>query len=778
MPQVGLPATLAGFEDTASFLLMINEQPVARLFWRWTMDGRIEARSTVSLAGQTVETTVEIIPDADGRWREIVIRMPAGVRTAVRNGTAVRQIFRDAQGEKAGTFDTEEGMALFDDNCPALISQSLRLYDRERKGKQKLPLLISGHRPVELTIEAAERVVATAGGRRLALTRFIYVIPGVDLRVLADETGKVYVVDIPVQKSVFVRDGFQELLAAEPGGPFFDVAIERGVRVPMRDGIALSTDIYRPIGVEIAPVILFRTPYKKELLELEARFYVRRGYIFAAQDCRGKFASPGFWEPFVNEGCDGYDTIEWMAAQSWCSGKVGMVGLSYSAIAQWLAAVESPPHLAAMIPNVSPPDPFYNFPYEYGAFFMWANLWWSEVVETAAGADLSGAGLQRISRRKYAKLLNTLPVIDLDRAVLSKENRYWREWIAHPKEDEYWQARSFRDKLDHVKIPVLHQSGWFDGDGIGSKLNYLDMQRHGHPHQKLILGPWGHTHTATRMFKDRDFGERAIIDLQQIYLRWFDRWLKDEPNGIEDEPLVSLFVMGANEWRHGSSYPLESSTQRRLYLAPGGRLTFDEPEPQAPYAEYIYDPADPTPAPAFYEESEEDERKLRSVEDRKREAKEHHRLVANARSDILVYETDPLAEPLAFTGPLTAVLHASTTGRDADWFVTLCEVNAEGEIFQLTCGKIRARFRKSMRKPELLSPGGIYRYTIDLWQTGIRMAAGAKLRVEVAGAAFPLFSRNLNTGGHNETETEFVSAVHRIYHDRERPSYIEIPVIE
>jgi putative CocE/NonD family hydrolase len=152
--------------------------------------------------------------------------------------------------------------------------------------------------------------------------------------------------------------------------------------------------------------------------------------------------------------------------------------------------------------------------------------------------------------------------------------------------------------------------------------------------------------------------------------------------------------------------------------------------------------------------------------------------VADARPDILVYETEPLAERSAFAGPLTAVLHASTTGRDADWFVTLCEVNAEGEIFQLTRGKIRARFRNSMRKPELPSPDAIYRYTIDFVQTGIRIAAGAKLRVEVAGAVFPLFSRNLNTGGHNETETEFVRAVHRIYHDRERPSYIEMPVIE
>lgn len=778
MPNIGLPAALAGFEDEASFLLSVNEQPVAHLSSRWTPDGRFEGRSAVSFAGQTVETTVEIIPAPDGRWCEIVIRTPAGVRTAVRNGTAVRESFRDAQGEKAGTFDTEEGLVLFDNNCPALISQAVRRYNGERRGKQKFPLLINGYHSVELTLEATESLIATAGGQRLALTAFIYAIPGLDLRVLADEIGRVYVVEVPAQKAIFIRDGFQELLAAEPGGPFFDVAIDRGVAIPMRDGIPLSTDIYRPAGVDIAPLILSRTPYKKELLELQARYYARRGYIFAAQDCRGRFASPGIWEPFVNEGRDGYDTIEWLAAQSGCNGKVGMVGGSYLAVAEWLAAVECPPHLAAMIANVSPPDPFYNIPYEYGVFFMKAGIWWSEVVETGAAADLSGAGLQRISRRKYTKLLNALPVIDLDLAVFGQENRYWREWIAHPTEDEYWQACSFRDKLDRVKVPVLHQSGWFDGDGIGSKLNYLAMQQHGQLHQKLILGPWGHTDTATRMYKDRDFGEKAIVDLQQTYLRWFDRWLKDEPNGIDDELPVSLFVMGANEWRHGSLYPLESSAQRRLYLAPGGKLSFDQPGPQAQYAEYVYDPADPTPAPAFYEEAEEDEQQLRSVEDRKREAKEHHRRVAEARSDILVYETEPMIAPMTFAGPLTAVLHASTTGRDADWFVSLCEVNADGEIFQLTRGKLRARFRKSMRQPELLSPGQIYRYTIDLWQTGIRIAAGARLRVEVAGAAFPLFSRNLNTGGHNETETEFVSAVHRIYHDRERPSYIELPILE
>src|SRR5262249_38049997 len=154
------------------------------------------------------------------------------------------------------------------------------------------------------------------------------------------------------------------------------------------------------------------------------------------------------------------------AAQPWSNGKVGMIGGSYLGWVQWFAASQKPPHLAALIPNVSPPDPFYNFPYEHGVFFLWAAIWWAEVVETGATADISAATLGKTTDKKYHQLPKALPVVDLDKKVLGKENPYWRKWIDHPTRDEYWEPISFSDKLADVRLPVFHQSGWFDGDGI------------------------------------------------------------------------------------------------------------------------------------------------------------------------------------------------------------------------------------------------------------------------------------------------------------------------
>ena len=201
------------------------------------------------------------------------------------------------------------------------------------------------------------------------------------------------------------------------------------------------------------------------------------------------------------------------------------------------------------------------------------------------------------------------------------------------------------------------------------------------------------------------------------------------------------------------------------------------PAANTPPDRYTYDPGDPTPDLRFYEESEEDKGKARSADERKKEAEEYHRKIAGQRDDILVYETDPLTQPLTFAGPISAVIYASSSAQDTDWFITLSEIGQDEKIFQLARGKIRARFRSSMKAPELLEPNRIYQYDIDLWHTGISIPTGARLRVEIASAYFPRFSRNLNTGGHNETETNYVTARQTIYHDLQRPSCILLPVI-
>jgi putative CocE/NonD family hydrolase len=783
----GLPATLAGFDDEATFALTLNEEKLGAMQSTWKPDGRFESHATIALANQTVQTSTKIVPDASGRWAQIVIEAPTGTVTMTRDGSSVKRTIK----EKTTTWETREGVLLFDNNSPMLISQAIRQYDRAKGGVQQFPLLVMPGTGVELKLEAKESIERSIGGKDLSLTKFVYSLPGVDILIWADKASKIYMAEVPAQKAAFVREGYEALRKAEVtdpalSSPKYEVTIDRGVSVPMRDGTKLSADIYRPQGVEKAPVVLVRTPYKKEMNELQAKFYARRGYVYAVEDCRGRFGSPGAWEPFVNESKDGYDTIEWLAQQPFSNGKVGMIGGSYLGWVQWWAAGQHPPHLVTIIPNVAPPDPFYNVPYEYGTFFLWGAIWWADVVDSQATADLSGAAMSKIFDKKYSKLLRALPVVDLDKAVLGKENPYWRKWIQHPTNDDYWQPADFLDRLKDVNIPVFHQSGWFDGDGIGTKLNYLKMASYKHSNQKLTLGPWGHTDTAGRMIGDRDFGEQAIIDLQRDYLRWFDYWLKGIDNGITKEPLVSLFLMGSNKWLHGATYPLEVTRFQKLYLASSGKantakgdgkLTFNAPSSDAPADHYTYDPGDPTPDPRFYEESEENEKKERSVLERKTEAQGYHQKITEERKDILVYMTDTLTKPLSFAGPVSAVLYAASSARDTDWFVNVSEVDNGGKIFPLVQGKIRARFRKSMRTPELLKPNEVYEYTIDLWHTGITIPAGSRLRVEIASSSFPFFSRNLNTGGHNETETQYVSAEQTIYHNAHYASHILLPVV-
>jgi len=786
-PTPSQPASLKGPGEDATFYLYVNEDRIGTIKVKWLNDGSYHNDATLAMAGQSTTVSTSVAVDPDGIWTQITAAAPAGTTSCVRDGSTARRTSKD----KTTTFDVKPGARLFDNYGPALMSQAVRLYDRPKGGKQPFPVIILPGVAMDASLEFKDQVERTVGNKDLTFLRYTYSLAGIDITLWTDADGRVYLGEVPAQHAAYVREGY-ETLRKEPvldpliSQPKYELKVEAGTKIAMRDSVKLSTDIYLPQTEGKAPVILIRTPYKKEMGEIQGRYYARRGYVVAIQDCRGRFGSEGVWEPFINEPKDGYDTIEWLAAQPWSNGKVGMIGGSYVGWVQWWAASERPPHLVTIIPNVSPPDPFYNIPYEHGAFFTFGAIWWADILESKATGDLSGLALSKIGDKKYGQMLRALPVIDLDKAVLGKENPYWPKWIEHPVDDDWWAQADFLHKLKDVNIPAFHQSGWFDGDGIGTKLNYLQMKEYGHPSQKLTIGPWGHTDTASRKLGDHDFGPQAIIDLQRDYLRWFDYWLKGVDNGITKEPLVSIFVMGTNKWLHGDSYPLPATKFTKLYLSGAGkantskgdgRLRFDEPPAGVAADKYVYDPGDPTPDPDFYETTEAQDKQVRSADEKKNEAEANHEKVTGERRDILVYQTEALREPLTFAGPVSATIYASSSARDTDWYVTLVEIEKDGKTFTLASGKLRARFRESVHKPELLEPGRIYEYKLDLWQTGITVPAGDRLRVEVASAVFPMFSRNLNTGGHNETETKFVSASQMVYHDREHPSHVLLPVI-
>ncbi len=783
---------LLGHTGERTYYFYLNEERLVESHCQWDQSGRFTSEYTIETAGQRVTTRMQIESDSLGRWAKIDMDTPMGPVVVQRQGDSVGVLH---EGKEAVMF-LPEGTMLFENFSPMLIELIVETFADVSDSEVTFPLFIVPHAVMNGSLKPLGITERTLGNRDLELRRYTLSLPGVDVILYVDEIGRMLLGEVPAQHGAYVLEGYEGLLRAPSSDPLiskpqYDVQVSQNVPIPMRDGTVLRADIYLPEGAGPAPAILVRTPYKKELNELEGRFYARRGYAYVVQDCRGRFASEGDWEPLVHEGKDGFDTIEWVAKQPWCNGKVGTIGASYLGWVQWMAAAEKPPHLVTMVPNVSPPEPLYNIPYEYGTFFLFGSIWWADVLESEATADISGAKMYEIGEKKYGRLLRSLPVIDLDRKVLGKKSRFWRQWIKHPPEDPYWEPMLFSRHLAQTRIPVFHQSGWFDGDGIGSKLNYAKMRALGHPYQKLVLGPWGHTAQPTRMARGRDFGPEAVLDLQALYLRWMDHWLKGVQNGIEKEPMVSLFVMGANRWIHCNSYPPPQAVRKRLYLHSRGHantsrgdgwLAFEPPEPGSPPDEYVYDPGDPTPAPYLYLESEqesaEEERGRFSMEERKRRRQRYYAILDSTRDDILVYETSPLEKPLTFAGPIEARLYASTTARDTDWFIRLSEVSPEGKIFMLVEGRLRARYRNGNDAPSLLTPGVIYCYTIDMWQTAIRLEQGSRLRVEIASASFPAFSRNLNTGRHNETGRRYIKARQRVFHDPEHPSYVLLPVLE
>jgi len=441
---------------------------------------------------------------------------------------------------------------------------------------------------------------------------------------------------------------------------------------------------------------------------------------------------------------------------------------------QFAAAILKPPHLVTMIPNIAPAMPFGNMPYEGGVLVMGGDIRWIDIVENAKTAADMGKKVQEVFTRDWDSLLNYLPVIDLDKKILGKENSYWRKWIQHNSDDSYWVKVNYLEQLKELNIPVFLQSGWYDGGNRGTKLAYSALKQSKNKNIKMIMGPWVHSDQASRYLYGQDMGEAAAIDLMDIYKRWFDFWLKDEDNGILKEPLVQVFDMGPNNWLEADTYPLPNTSFTKFYLTSengantsqgDGQLQLQEPSSKKQFDSYTYDPGDPSPC--FYAHL------------KKRASEQYNNLVAS-RKDILVYQTAPFDQPLTIAGPVSAVLYASSSAKDTDWCVTVYGIAESGDIYPIgmTWGVLRARFRNSMHTPELLKKDEIYKYNIDLSHTGITFTKGERIRLEISSASFPEYSRNLNTGGHNEMETEYVTANQRLYHTIRYPSHLLLPVFK
>ena len=375
------------------------------------------------------------------------------------------------------------------------------------------------------------------------------------------------------------------------------------VKVPMRDGVRLSCDIYSPRGKSGPfPVLLVRTPYDNmhEMFVEAGEFFVQHGYVYVIQDVRGRNDSDGEFYPWVNEFNDGHDTIEWIGAQPWCDGNVGMHGISYLANVQWYAAMLGSSYLKCIVPQAIG-DNLHDSPfYQGGAFSLGLNVTW---------AFWAGEGRvwQNIDRYNWPQLFHALPLKDMAK-MAGKDVKFLQDWIDHPDYDDYWKALSVKERYEDVKVPVLQMTGWYDIFPAGVLNNFLGMREKGgselaRNNQKVVVGPWTHFLSTLTNAGDGDFGRDSIIDLREIELKWYDHWLKGVDNGIEREPPLRILVMGTNEWRDEHEWPLARTSFTPYYFHSGGAansytgdgvLSTQAPGDEPP-DRYDYDPAFPTP---------------------------------------------------------------------------------------------------------------------------------------------------------------------------------------
>lgn len=574
-----------------------------------------------------------------------------------------------------------------------------------------------------------------------------------------------------------------------PTGP---CPIHKELNVPatMRDGTVLLSDIYRPSQGGSYPVLLMRLPYNKTAAQTyvygSPAFYASQCYIVAVQDVRGMYASAGEFYPFRHEMEDGYDSVEWAAGLPGSNGKVGMYGFSYVGATQWLAAIQKPPHLVAIAPAMTSSDYYDGWTYEGGAFSLAFEESWpvsdlAPVTATRLGDEALRDRLLKAKaeiRATYDSLpIDRYPPLSPDRPALAG---YFYDWLKHPTWDDYWKQWSLRLRYGDVQVPALNLAGWYDVFLNGSVENFVRMRKEGgsplaRAGQQLVIRPYIHI-PWTRTVGDLDFGPEADNRTDDMQLRWFDHWLKGEPNGAESEPAVRVFVMGANTWRNASDWPIPGTVFTKYYLHSygianssngNGQLTTEAPRNAEPADRFRYDPANPVPSKGGHSCCFANLAPLGPYDQADIER----------RGDVLVYSTPPLDHAVEVTGPIKLTLFAATTAVDTDWTAKLVDVYPDGRAINLNNGIIRARFRRSLERTELLEPNKVTDYTIEIWPTSNLFAAGHQIRLEVSSSNYPHYDRNPNTGHPFGIDGEMISADQAVYHDADHPSVLTLPIM-
>ena len=510
--------------------------------------------------------------------------------------------------------------------------------------------------------------------------------------------------------------------------------------VPMRDGVKLGTDVFFPSTNGAFPVLLARTPYNKLISASAGEDGARHGYVTVIQDTRGRFSSQGDNLAFEADGWadhwDGYDTCEWIIHQPWCNGKIGTFGGSAGAITQLLLAGSGTTNLTSQHLTVGAPSLYFDVVYPGGVF-------------------------------RKSLVEDWLRVTGFSPEAL-------KIWTSHPTYDDYWRARELTRRYEKINAAAVHIGGYFDIFAQGTIDSFVGYQESGGPQarrrQKLIIGPWTHA-----VFSDKagdltfPNAKRPPNHVRDQWL-WFDHTLKGTNNGIDREPTVTYYVMGdtsdtnapGNMWRTAEQWPPVTSTITLFYLHKDHSLSRGRPA-DAQSLGFTFNPTNPVPT-------------IGGPQLTLPAGPKDQRAIEN-RADVLIFTSEPLAEPLAITGRVRAKLWASSDAPDTDFFVRLCDVYPDGRSFNICEGRIRARFHESFSEEKPLKPGEIYSIDIDLWSTSIIFNKGHRLRAHVTSSSAPGFDPNPNTGEPFRHSTTTRPALNTIYCDPAHPSLLALPVV-
>ncbi len=623
-------------------------------------------------------------------------------------------------------------------------------------------------RMLNLEFKASSETTLVKGSRK-PFFRWKTSVSGVEIEMLMTPESEFLGYQVRAQQFQAVKLGAEDYIR-DPMAAFPELSqpkfrqsdtIQKAL-TPMRDGVVLATTVITPKPAGKYPVILMRTPYGREVSAAAAPFWVERGYTVVVQDTRGRGDSGGTFDPFNTEVQDGFDTLEWIKNQPWCDGNIGMIGASYGGSVQWSAAVTHHPNLKCIIPQVSPPEPVRNVPWDHGVFLLGGNIWWARIVMDK-DADLGS--MQSVLP---VKGMLTTPLSQVDNKLLGRNVPFYDAWLSRSTMDK-WKGAFSLEQVAQVKIPVMHVSGYWDGDGIGTKLHWEALRANKHNSQWLVFGPWSHAFNTTSKLGGIDYGSSAILDLDPLYLRFFDTYLKGMSVKMDAEPKVRMFFSGANTWLKLPDWPAPSSRSVTWNFAGGkasGSASKGELSLQAsklPSDSYDYDPMLVAKHAKDMQVGDDSQTLFVDLKD--------------ARTGYLIYKTKPFESRTALSGPTDCELYVSTSARDGNFHIMLGDQRKDGRIQLLGMpGNHRLTWTpKGFRK---VKPGEVVKLTIRPWEFAHVFEPGHRLVVMVSSDAFPTFARNPGTGEPDATATRMVKATHTIHRSAKYPSRIRMRIME